>query len=416
MVNQDQLKEQIYGSKKQLRRALKLIETDERIIPENRKTLLEFAEHEKNRGLSPTRIIMMLINMKRVARLMDKSFGELTKEDLKIVLGKIINDTNLSEWTKDMNKAFLKMFYRWFHKVERGDSDPDIVRWIVRTRPPSHIRTEDLLTIDEIKQIYSACNNVMLRALVSVLYEGAPRPGELLRMQVQDVVFNKEYVKINVRGKMERKQGDRTIYLFNSYDPLKEWLEEHPTAKLDKTAPVWINGKDVIHKGELTREACGPLPLYMLTKLLRRMTKAAGLKKNVYPYLFRHSRGTELYKQIGEAMAKKYMGHSPDSKMARVYLHLNDRDILDSMLQNYGLREEVKKDDRNICKACGHPNSYVSEVCSVCRSPLKDPDVAKAIHFEDKIVTSKEYKQMLNMKELLENPNVLKVLREAAKQ
>lgn len=415
MVSQDHLKEQIYGSKKRLANALKSLERDDSVLRENRKLLLEFSEHERNRGLSPHRISIMLINMKRVARLLDKSFKKAAREDLEKALGTIVASERYSDWTKDTNKAFVKLFYRWLYRLDKGDSDPPMVRWITRSRPPSRLMAEDLLTIGDIKRMYSACNNVKLRALVSVLYEGALRPGELLRMQVEDVIFNKEYVKINVRGKMQKSQGDRTVYIFNSYDPLKEWLEEHPLAKADKSAPVWINGRDIKYNGRLIRKSGEAIPHHLLSKIIRRIAEKAGIEKEVFPYLFRHSRGTELYKQIGEAMAKKYMGHSPDSRMARVYLHLNDQDILDNMLQNYGMKkEEEKKDDRNICSQCGHPNAYTAEICSACRSPLKEPDIAKAINFEEQEVSSEEYEQIKGIKELLTNPKVLKVLREAA--
>ena len=42
------------------------------------------------------------------------------------------------------------------------------------------------------------------------------------------------------------------------------------------------------------------------------------------------------------------------------------------------------------------------------------PDVAKAINFEEPVVSSEEYEQMVGITGLFENPNVIKVLMEAA--
>ena len=79
-----------------------------------------------------------------------------------------------------------------------------------------------------------------------------------------------------------------------------------------------------------------------------RVDKKGNKSSKVHAYLFRHSRGTALYKdrEIGEALAKKFMGHAPDSKMAAVYNHLNDEDVLDAIKQKHNLEEE-KKEKKN---------------------------------------------------------------------
>jgi len=60
--------------------------------------------------------------------------------------------------------------------------------------------------------------------MISVLFEGGLRPGELLSMTVGSVAFNSQYCLITVYG----KTGVKRIPLVASFKPLLEWLQKHP--------------------------------------------------------------------------------------------------------------------------------------------------------------------------------------------
>ena len=74
------------------------------------------------------------------------------------------------------------------------------------------------------------------KALVSVLFEAALRPGELLGMTVGSVEFRDEYCLISVNG----KTGVKRIPLVASHRSLLCWLQKHPRRN-DLDAPLWAS-------------------------------------------------------------------------------------------------------------------------------------------------------------------------------
>lgn len=61
--------------------------------------------------------------------------------------------------------------------------------------------------------------------------------------------------------------------------------------------------------------------------VVRRSAVRAQLGKRVYPYLFRHSRITELANRLTELQLKKFAGWEYDSAMVRNYTHLDVSDL-----------------------------------------------------------------------------------------
>jgi len=284
-----------------------------------------------------------------------------------------------------------------------------------------------------------ATPNIMYKAMISVLYEGALRPGELLNMKICNVFFNGDHVTLKISGKMEKKQGSRDIYLFKSYDLLHAWIESHPF-KEDRDHALWIVMKKGLGK-RCTRQTFknksdadkvkskeqtiypvkdgwrltnigdsaaygGPITLYFLGWLTKTLAEKSGILKansklKINPYSFRHSMGTQLHKQYKEAIAKKIMGHTADSKMASVYVHLNEEDVLESMKQSYGIASPVKDNTVNeTCSVCGHVNSFGSILCLKCKKPLGDNKILNII---DDLEKNEKINKVLKFVELIES-------------
>ena len=140
-----------------------------------------------------------------------------------------------------------------------------------------------------------ACHNVRDKAIISVLYESGTRVGEFLGMKIKNVQFDKYGAVIVVHG----KTGWRRIRLFSSVPHFSNWIEHHPL-KDDPEAPLWIRLGSKNH--------CKPLSYEALRMLLRKIAKRAGIKKNVNPHNFRHSRATDLANWMTEAQMDKFLG------------------------------------------------------------------------------------------------------------
>jgi len=366
------IREAVYEEKKNYERAIRGLKKSE-LSESNTKTLLKFVDYCLARDLSKARIIAYLARIKKIGILLNKDFKEATKEDMQRVMAEI-NSKGYSPHTISTIQKQLRCFWRWLYDLEDSESLPASVKWIKSEKPPNTLEKENLLTEEELTTIIKTAESLQWKALISTLYEGSLRPGELLGTKIKDVYVYDTYIKLAVAGKMGKKQGKRDIYLMNSYDLLTSWLDNHPN-KENNNSPLWVT--------KYKKEYYALSQRYLIIKL-KRLAKEAGIKKRVYPYLFRHSKGTQMYIKYGEAIAKKFMGHSKDSKMASVYNHLNDEDVLKALL---GKEEIKKKEVDKRCARCKHFNSFEATRCSKCglsldireAKPMMDEEMVKQL-------------------------------------
>ena len=251
----------------------------------------------------------------------------------------------------------------------------------------SRVKPESLITPEELNAMISAALNERDKALLSVIFEAALRPGELLTMMVGSVEFNEEYCIITVDG----KTGVKRIPLVVSHKPLLDWLEKHPK-KRDLNAPLWAS------LGNNSKGNC--VSYYYLRKLLRRLGERAGVKKAVWPYLFRHSCLTAMAKVFTESKLEFYAGWVQGSRMTRRYVHFSARDLEDAVLELHGLakRQEANKAFRlSECPRCGKKNQPDNLRCSFCGFIL-DRQVAEQMQRE----TVERQKEIQNRLQKLE--------------
>jgi len=113
---------------------------------------------------------------------------------------------------------------------------------------------------------------------------------------------------------VDGKNGMRRVRIIMSAPALSEWLRNHPV-RHDPASPLWILTGNTNHGNPLTYAAT--------VKLLRQTAKRARVRKAVNPHMFRHSRASHLATKLTEAQMKQYLGWTPGSDMAAVYVHLS---------------------------------------------------------------------------------------------
>ena len=165
-------------------------------------------------------------------------------------------------------------------------------------------------------------------------------------------------------------------------------------------APLWVSLG--------TRNRDRPLKYRAADDILKNLAAKAGIKKRIYPHLFRHSRATHLANHLTEAQMKELFGWVRDSDMASVYVHLSGRDVDDALLKLHGLatkeKERVEEFKVQVCPRCKTKNSPASKFCNGCGLCL---DVRTAIQLDEL-----RAKADTLMTELVKNPKVLDTLLE----
>jgi len=294
----------------------------------------------------------------------DKDIQKISKDDLENYLAEI---SKLKPLTQHAYRSRIRYFFRWFFK----NDDCKLVSWIKPIRTDSVKTPEELLKVDEIKALVNACDNARDKAMLMLTIETACIPHEITNLRIKNIEYDKYGVKILVDG----KTGQRSIRIINSVPDLMEWLRQHPYRN-DHNAWVFGNAKKQ-YKDKLGQHG--------FNKMLKKIMKKAGLNKNVYPYLLRHTRLTQVPDFLQESDIKVFAGWSADSKMARRYIHRNSDDVDKKILQAHGIIKPKKTEDElkpKICPRCNLENSSMAKFCNFCSLPLNQETIKQ---FQDKV-------------------------------
>lgn len=383
-------KVEIYNYDGRIEHILRKIK-DSSISKKNKSLILDFHRNRLSCGLSKVRQYKYLYTLERITRVLKKDFESVTKDDIIDLLANF-EKRNFSEWSKHDYKVVLKIFFRWLRKT---DEYPPEVKWIKTTVRNSHLLPDEILTEEEVKTMAENADNLRDKAFILVLYESGCRVSEILTLQIRNVQFDQYGAILIVTG----KTGDRRIRIIASAPKLFSWIENHPLRdRMD--APLWTSLSLNNRHNRLSYRA--------VKDMLKEVAKKSGVKKRVYPHLFRHSRATFLAGFLTEAQLKQYFGWVQSSDMASTYVHLSGRDVDNALFKLQGI--EVKKQEKEVvlktvlCPRCSEKNSPESKFCMRCGSPL---DVNTALKLDE--LRAKADKLMTI---LIKDPKILEKLLE----
>ncbi len=339
--------------------------------------------------LSKGRIAKYLNTLKRIRVMLGKPFKQVTKDDVRNLI-LTIESRNLSDWTKHDYKIIFKIFFRWLKQTE---DYPDEVSWITSKIRNSRLLPEEILTEEEVERLVDSAYTIRDKAFILVLYESGCRIGELLSLSLKNVQFDEYGAKLIVDG----KTGMRRVRIIFSAPKLALWIDNHPLRE-NPDAPLWITQSMNRRNRQL---------MYSSAKtMLKKIAKKSGIKKRIYPHLFRHSRATHLSKHLTESQLKHHLGWVQASKMASIYVHLSGRDVDQALLNLQGIKSDIIKEKPKmvlqICSRCENENSPSSKFCNKCGSPL---NIKKALEIDE---ARKKADQILS--KLVRKPKVMEVL------
>ena len=284
---------------------------------ENVEIYTDFLRRAKFEGISLVRRINYMRALKRLKGITgDLPLKELSKRHIDAYLAQI---GSTSPGTRQILFYGLKRFLRFLGKE-------DLLKG-VKPAPVRELKVSaaDLLTREDLGKLLEACSTTRGRAFLMALYESGARIGELLNLKRSDVEFDANGVILNLDG----KTGRRRIRLVESVAYLRRWLDEIK-ANHHEAAYLWF--------GVSEKE---PSQYAATAKFLKKTARIAGLRKKVYPHLFRHSRASELAQKLKESQLRAFMGWGAASDMPRVYIHLSAQDMDKAILELYRT-EDVK--------------------------------------------------------------------------
>ncbi len=287
---------------------------------------------------------------------LDRDLEQLTEQDIDKYLDFI--DKKYKPRTASDKRMFLIQFLKWYFNKKKEDIA--LISNIKVKRNHTIKLPEELLSPKEIKKMIRVAENARDKAVVALLYETAARAGEFLQLRIKHIEIHKdENILYGFVTLPKGKTVSRKLPLIYSLPHVKDWINQHPIAD-NPNAPLFLNQH---------RSKDNALSTTALTDILKKYAKRALIQKKVYPHLLRHSRLTELGKELTEQELKVYAGWVGDSSMVKVYVHLSGQDVCNKVLVNAGLKDkkESNKTEHELtpkcCPMCNKQNPAENKYC-----------------------------------------------------
>jgi integrase/recombinase XerD len=270
----------------------------------------------------------------------EKPLIKLTKDDVDSFLV-ILNKSNRSVWTKNEQKIYLKKFlkgyYRDLEMIEniKGDNKKQI--------DYQKINENNLVSEKDVEKMLRFAENYREKALLFLEWETGARPQELVNLKWQDIKFEDDIADITLYSGKTRRS--RTFPVKKATKFLFDWKQNYIFDDLKPTDYVFPSSqlRMMGNKKEVVQARDSPMTTEGVNKILRRMAKRAGIDKDVWGYLFRHTRATRLYEELPQQIVEKLMGHQ---NMAKIYAHISNKKARDEMLNKIYKIGELKQSER----------------------------------------------------------------------
>ncbi len=326
---------------------------DYSFTPGQVKVVSEFNRFKKLAGVKPWTRYSYVVWCRQFLANVQKPFEKITSRDAEDFL---LSLREMSPVTQFRHRTYLKFFFVWFYETYLKQPLPDWVRKIPRNKPQSKRSPQELLSKDELEQLFSVVRAPMHQAMLRLLAESGLRRKELISLRVGDVSFEGPLTTIWANG----KTGEGAVYLYESTPYLMSWLRMHPGRK-NPEAPVFY----MIDKK--TKELT-PLSLTTPNKMIKRIAQRSGIdKKRVYCHLFRFTAATNDAVSMSDALMRLKYRWSGYSQMPAHYAALHGTALKDQVMKQYGLVKPEEEKARPIeCPTCHFVNQPGEQFCTNC--------------------------------------------------
>ena len=232
-----------------------------------------------------------------------------------------VSKINYSERTQARWISSIKGFFSFLLEDELREDNPSA---LLET-PKLGLYLPDTLSLEEIEKLISATEeNTDLakrnRCMIEVLYGCGLRVSELTELQISNINFKENYLKI--QGK-----GDKVRFV-----PLADY-----TADFIKNYINNIRSKQKInpkHSDILFLNSRGAqISRQMVFLIIKKIVRKAGIQKNISPHTFRHSFATHLLQNGADLrFIQEMLGHSSITT-TEIYTHLNTEELHETILK-----------------------------------------------------------------------------------
>lgn len=241
----------------------------------------------------------------------NKSYKFVTKEDIINYLGYLNNKIN----PRSINRHIvsIKNYFKFLEKNNSIKSNPcdEITGLKTPKKLPKVLSEEDINNLLDINlnDAFSYRNKAMLE----LMYSSGLRVSELLNLEVNNIDFNMNLVRVFGKGSKERIvpiDDIATKYLDEYINVYRNTLLKNKESDM-----LFLNSRG----DKLTRQG--------FFKILKTIAREKGIKKELSPHTLRHSFATHLLNHGADLRSIQTMLGHENIETTQIYTHVSDNYI-----------------------------------------------------------------------------------------
>jgi integrase/recombinase XerD len=232
-------------------------------------------------------------------------------------LGKTVSARSQARIISGLNSFFSYLVFEDY----RSENPMELIE-----SPKLGRKLPDTLSLEEINELIKAIDlskpeGERNRAMLETLYGCGLRVSELIHLQISDLFFEEDFIKVTGKGDKQR---------FVPISPLNKkyiGIYRHQVRVHQK---IQKGSEDILF---LNRRGKG-LSRAMIFTIIRQLSEKIGLKKVISPHTFRHSFATHLLENGADLRAIQQMLGHESITTTEIYMHV-DRSHLAQVMEQY---------------------------------------------------------------------------------
>lgn len=252
----------------------------------------------------------------------------LSRQDMRLYIA-YLTECRLSRRTIARHLSALRSFYKYAVRKQWVTSNPmETVPYALK-----HQALPEFFYPDEMAEIFKALSQsksvyaLRNRALVEVLYATGMRVSECCQLQLPQIDFQVQMIRVRGKGNKERivPIGDQAVYVLQAYlDQLRPKLlvlNPEGASAVGETVFLTDKGKAITPK--------------QVRHLLNKVIDEAGLHLAIHPHKLRHTFATHLLNNGADMRTvQTLLGHE-DLSSTQIYTHVTNDHLKQAYLKVY---------------------------------------------------------------------------------
>lgn len=265
----------------------------------------------------------------------ERPLDSITHDDA-ITFWGLLRRAPYEEHTRIAVQKSVKRFLKWYYKdYELMELLKIRKNYLVNNK---RVNKAALITSDELQLMLHRAEKIRDKALLILLYETAARPQEIRDLKWCHVNWDEGEVHLY----SNKTQCDRDLPIREALKHLKRWHDEW----------VFIDPKDddFIFPSRVGSypERGKPMSVAYINRIIKAVAKKAGITREINTYLLRHTRLTEVSKKgVKGTLHNLFAGHVKGSAQEAVYVHLDNDDMKEDVLDKVYRIEEISVSERD---------------------------------------------------------------------